>query len=351
MQEDLTILHLDLDAFYASVEEVDNPSLKNIPMAVGGLSENSIITTANYPARKYGVHSAQPVFIAKSLCPNLVIMPMRRMKYVEMSGRVFSIIKSYSNIVEQVSIDEAYLDISHCKTDPMDIVTRLKDEIYSKTGLTASVGLSYNKFLAKLASDWNKPNGIKVIRKEDVPKILLDLPVKRLHGIGSVAAARLRELGIETIEDLYGLSKEFMVEFFGIHGEEVYERIRGIDLRPVEISRKRKSIGVEKTFSETDNLNEIREYIREFSRELSLDLLKKQISAETITVKIKYNDFIQKTRSKTLATGIYEWEQVCDVALDLLESFIIDRPIRLLGVYGSNLVDLNREQLDFLGSV
>lgn len=342
------IIHVDIDAFYASVEELDNKDLKNHPVVVGGLFDGAIVTTANYEARKYGIHSAMPIFMAKNLCKDLIVVPVRRERYLEKSKEVFNILSTYSKIIEKVSIDECYLDVSNSNRDSVEIVKSIMREVREKTGLSVSVGLSYNKFLAKVASDWNKPQGMKIISKEDVPNILLDLDISKVHGIGSKSEKKLKNIGINTVEDLLQLSEEFLTENFGKMGHELYERIRGIDNRKVTSHRERKSIGVERTFKSTRDKKVLHNYIDRFSRELSIDLKNKNLGFNTLTVKMKNSDFESTTKSKTLEHTIMSYEDIYRLSLELFEEVYKNESLRLIGVAASNLVDLNIIQLSFI---
>ncbi|MBU5426315.1 DNA polymerase IV [Tissierella pigra] len=342
----LNIIHVDMDAFYAAVEEEDNPKLKGLPVIVGGLSNHGIVTTANYEARKYGIHSAMPIFMAKQRCPKGFYISPRMKRYQEVSKNVFNILYEFTDLIEQVSIDEAYLDISHIDLEPLKLVEEMKYKVQQSTGLTMSVGISYNKFLAKLASDWNKPNGIKIITKEMVPNILLPLPIRKVHGVGPKSARKLNGIGIYTVEDLLGLTVEFLEELFGKSGREIYDRIRGIDNREINTNRERKSLGVERTFEEiTDNKEVLINYLKTFSEELSYDLKSRNIQGRTITVKIKDENFIVQTRSKTLNEYINDLPRIFDMALELLNDIELDSKIRLLGVTASNLITSELEQL------
>jgi len=344
--EKLNIIHVDLDAFYASVEEQDNPSLKGLPVIVGGTSNHGIVTTANYEARKYGIHSAMPIFIAKQKCPHGCFLPVRMERYKEVSRQVFEILYEVTDLVEPLSIDEAYLDISQTNTDPIKIAKEIKRKVMKETGLTISIGISYNKFLAKLASDWNKPNGLKVITKDMVPDILLPLPVKSVYGIGAKSAKKLNSIGIYTIEDLMRLSEEFLVEFFGKSGIEIYNRIRGIDSRKVNTSRERKSIGTETTFSHyTNDKNILKNFLHNFALELESDLESRNLQAKTITLKIKDINFKIRTKSKTLNRYVNSFEDIFEVAENLLDEIEIEKELRLIGLTASNLETLKLEQL------
>ena len=245
------IFHVDCDAFYASCEELRNPKLKNHPLAVGGLSNKSILTTANYKAREFGLHSAMPVFMAKELCPNLILLPVDHKYYREKSKEVFSLVKEYAKLMEQVSVDEAYLLV---ETDSAkDLARNLQEKVLEKTGIGISIGISYNKFLAKLASDWQKPHGITQIRKEDLEYFLPDIPVKKVHGIGKKTSERLNKIGIYKVEDLLKLDYEYLIDNFGKQGAYIYHVIRGVDERKINPSRVRKSIGKERTFAQNTN--------------------------------------------------------------------------------------------------
>lgn len=341
-----SIIHVDIDAFYASVEELDNPSLKGKPVVVGGLSKRSIITTANYEARKYGLHSAMPMFMAKNLCENLIVMPMRRSRYLEKSKEVFEILKKYSKIIEKVSIDESYLDVTD-KNFNREKILELKEDVFKNTGLKVSVGLSYNKFLAKLASEWNKPDGIKIITKEDMPEILLPLDVSKIHGIGKKSEKKLKNIGIFTVRDMYELSEEFLIELFGKMGEELYLRIRGIDNRSVKVHRERKSIGTETTFKDTNDIEVLKDYLKDFSKEVSKSLIKNSTAAFTLTLKMKSKDFVTTTRSKTFEASIYKKEDIYRNVIELFDEYYDNKKLRLIGITASNLVDLNTYQLSF----
>ncbi|MGO1580730.1 MAG: DNA polymerase IV [Peptoniphilaceae bacterium] len=341
------IIHMDIDAFYASVEELDNPKFIGKALVVGGLSDSSIVTIANYQARKYGIHSAMPIFMAKSLCPNLQIAPMRRKRYLEKSQEVFSIVKDYSKIIEKVSIDECYIDISKSLKEPMDIINSMKNRIKKETGLTISVGLSYNKFLAKLASDWNKPNGVKVISKEDIPNILLGLDIKKVHGLGHKSQERLRNIGINTIEDLMGLEEDFLCELFGKMGSEIFNRIRGIDNRKVSPNRIRKSLEVERTFDATRDTKILKSYLEDYSLELENDLKNKNIGFKTLSLKFKSWDFVISSHSKTYYNTLTEYKEILDRAIFLFEENYKVEKLRLMGLSASNLVDLDKIQLSF----
>lgn len=345
-EDNLHILHIDMDAFYASVEEQDNPALKGKPLIVGGSSNHGIVTTANYEARKYGIHSAMPIFMAKQMCPKGIFVPTRIKRYRDVSREVFSVLHKFTDKLEQVSVDEAYLDLSKVEGDKLEACFEMKREVLKKTGLTLSMGLSYNKFLAKLGSDWNKPDGIKIIRQDMVPEILLPLSIKKIHGIGRKTAKKLNDIGIYKVEDLIDLSEEFLVELLGKHGTEIYYRIRGHDNRRLETERERKSLGTETTFEvATRDKNILKEYIYEFALEIENELKIKNIQGKTITLKLKDDEFKSKTRSRTLDYEINNSIEIKNLACMLLDEIDIDKKIRLIGVTISNLSNRDKVQL------
>jgi len=350
MGKPLNFLHLDMDAFYASVEERDNPSLKGKPVIVGGKSNRGIVTTCNYEARKYGVHSAMPIFMAKERCPNGIFISGRMSKYQEVSRDVFSILREISRNIEPLSIDEAFMDISNIPLRPEQIRDLIKEKVLKKTGLTLSIGVSYNKFLAKLASDWNKPDGFMIITEEMMPEILFPLPVKKVYGIGAKSQNKLNSIGIYTIEDLYSLDEKFLIDMFGKGGKEIFDRIRGIDKRQIEITRERKSIGVERTFRPTRDKKVLLEYLKDFCLELEEDLKNKDLHGKTITVKIKDEDFISHTKSKTYTHYINNGEEILSLATSLFLEIEWDKSLRLLGVTMSNLLPSDLEQMSLFTS-
>lgn len=362
------ILHIDCDAFYASCEELRRPDLKEKPLAVGGLSNKSVITTANYPARKYGVRSAMPVFMAREKCPNLIILPVDRKYYKEKSMEVFEIVKKYAHVFEQVSIDEAYIEIDEdsfrknisfikyyknkYRIKNMSaklLALSLQEEIFQRTGINVSIGLSYNKFLAKLASDRNKPHGFKEISFEDMPEILEDLPISKVHGIGKKTEVRLKNIGIYKISDLMRLDQDFLYENFGKNGLYIYQVIRGRDKRKVQATSVRKSMARETTFRENTNDKKILySYLDILARELESDLAAKNIQGKTINIKIKSEDFKTQTKSLTLQEPIHSYQDIYDLSKDLLDQIQENKYLRLIGISLSNLSDRKFNQLSFI---
>lgn len=343
------ILHVDMDAFFASVEQLDHPELRGKPVVVGGSSDRGVVATCSYEARKYGIHSAQPTFLAKKLCPEAIFISGDHKRYSQVSKEIFKILYSICDKVQVVSIDEAYLDVTDLYYSPMYIAKHIKERVKNEIGLTLSVGISYNKFLAKLASDWNKPDGIKMISKDMIPDILRPLEISKVHGLGKKSVDRLNKIGIFTIGDLLKYNRDFFESFMGKYGLEIYERIHGIDHRPVESeSGSRKSIGTETTLSEDlDDLEVIKSYISKFANKIENILDQKNFSAKTVTIKMKTFDFQQHTRSKTLNYSIHKAQDIESVAFDLLEEYKLAIKIRLIGVTVSNLEDRENEQLTF----
>lgn len=343
---DRKIIHVDMDAFFAAVEVRDNPSLKGKPVIVGGVSERGVVCTCSYEARVFGIKSAMPGFIAKKKCPKGIFINPRIQRYKEVSSRIFETFYGITPYVEPVSIDEAYLDITHIKENPIYIAEIIKNDVLKKEGLTLSVGISYNKFLAKIASDWNKPNGIKIIERKMVPKILFDLPINKVHGLGSKSVKKLNNIGVFNIEQLHELSKEFMIEYLGKMGAEVYNRIRGVDNREINIFRERKSVGREITLKrDTNNKTELSIYIRRFSNSIAQTLKKLNIRGKTITIKLKTSSFENHTKSKTLNRYIFKEEEIYEEAINILNDIVLDSDIRLIGVSISSLKENTKEQL------
>lgn len=340
------ILHVDMDAFFASVEQRDNPNLKGKPVIVGGNSERGVVSTCSYEARKFGVHSAMPIFIAKEKCPTGVYISGRYGRYVQISREIFKIFNEVTPLVESVSIDEAYLDLSQGKIkNGMEAARYIKNRVFKELNLTLSIGISYNKFLAKLASDWNKPNGIKEISRDMLPEVLFPLKIDRIHGLGKISVSKLNNMGIYYVKDLYKMPREFFVEYLGKNGVDIYERIRGVDLRKIELEHERKSIGKERTLKfNTNNKEELLEFLREFSYEIEDYLLRKNVMAKTITLKYKTENFENHTRSKTLNKYISNNKEIYEVAKELLEAEKL-RMVRLIGLSASSFKENEVEQI------
>ena len=351
------IIHVDMDAFYASVEQRDNPELRGKPLAVGGSAARGVVAAASYEARAFGVHSAMPSVTAKRKCPDLIFVPPRFDVYRAVSQQIREIFAEYTPLIEPLSLDEAYLDVTQ-NLKGMEVATEIALEIRTKikqvTGLNASAGISYNKFLAKMASDLNKPNGQAVITPKNGPAFVETLPVKKFHGVGPATAERMRKYGIETGLDLKSKPLAFLQEHFGKAGSYFYGIARGIDERQVKANRIRKSIGAEDTFVEDiDDLQLATAELRPLAEKVWRYCETGGIGARTVTVKIKYSDFTQATRSRTSPFPAADASGILDVASALLATVHpFARPVRLLGITLSSLTneegddDLSRTQLD-----
>ncbi|KKZ83437.1 DNA polymerase IV [Rhizobium phaseoli] len=336
------IVHIDMDAFYASVEQRDNQDLRGKPIAVGGSAARGVVAAASYEARAYGVHSAMPSVTAKRKCPELIFVAPRFDVYKAVSQQIREIFAEYTAVIEPLSLDEAYLDVTH-NLKGMEIATEIALEIRAKikqaTGLNASAGISYNKFLAKMASDLNKPNGQAVITPKNGPTFVEALLVKKFHGVGPATADKMHRLGIDTGADLKGKTLEFLVEHFGKSGPYFHGIARGIDERQVKPNRVRKSVGAEDTFSQDLHAYEpARQGLQPLIEKVWGYCEANGIGAKTVTLKVKYADFNQITRSKTvpnLLRGITELEEI--ISLMLAPIFPPRKGIRLLGITLSSL--------------
>ena len=336
------IIHVDMDAFYASVEQRDNPDLRGKPVAVGGSAARGVVAAASYEARAYGVHSAMPSVTAKRKCPDLIFVPPRFDVYKAISQQIREIFAEYTPLIEPLSLDEAYLDVTE-NLKGMEIATEIALEIRAKikavTGLNASAGISYNKFLAKMASDLNKPNGQAVITPKNGAAFVEALPVKKFHGVGPATAERMRRYGIETGLDLKSKSLAFLQEHFGKSGPYFYGIARGIDERQVKPNRIRKSVGAEDTFVEDiADLDLATAELKPLAEKVWRYCEAQGISGKTVTVKIKYSDFTQATRSRTGSVALAGIPEILAEASDLLATvYPFKRPVRLLGVTLSTL--------------
>ena len=335
------IIHVDMDAFYASVEQLDNPELRGKPIAVGGGEKRGVVSAASYEARKYGVRSAMSGYLAKQLCPELIFVRTRFDRYREVSRKIRQIFYDYTDLVEPLSLDEAYLDVTENKKGNPSatlIAKEIRERIFSELELTASAGISINKFIAKVASDINKPNGQKTIGPEEVLQFLEVLDIRKFFGIGKVTAEKMYKLGIFTGLDLKGKSQAFLESNFGKSGLHYYQVVRGIHESPVKPHRNPKSVGAERTFSE--NLSSeifMAERLAQIAGELGKRLSKNKLAGKTITLKIKYSDFSQQTRSKTLDNYISNQKEILSEAESLLLQEKLKNSVRLLGISLSNL--------------
>lgn len=335
------IIHVDMDAFYASVEQHDNPELKGKPVAVGGGSKRGVVSAASYEARKFGVRSAMAGYIARKNCPELIFVKPRFDRYKEISNQIRSIFYEYTDLVEPLSLDEAYLDVTNNKKGNPSatlIAKEIRQKIVEKTGLTASAGISINKFIAKVASDYHKPNGQKTVNPEEVIQFLEQLDIRKFYGVGKVTAEKMYRLGIFTGNDLKQKSLLFLEENFGKSGKYYYHVVRGIHNSKVKPHRTAKSVGAERTFSE--NLSSeifMLERLDHIAQELERRLKKSKIAGKTITLKIKYSDFTLQTRSKTLPYFISEQGLILETAKELLYQQKLENSVRLLGISLANL--------------
>lgn len=342
------IIHVDMDAFYASVEQMDNPELKGKPVAVGGSEKRGVVSAASYEARKFGVRSAMSGYLAKKRCPEIIFVRPRFERYSKISQQIRKIFFDYTDLVEPLSLDEAYLDVTvNKKGNPSAtlIAKEIRARILKEVGLTASAGISINKFVAKVASDYNKPNGQKTVNPEEVEEFLENLDIKKFYGIGKVTAEKMYQHGIFTGKELKTKTKEYLEEHFGKSGAHYYHIVRGIHLSEVKPERTPKSVGAEHTFSE--NLTSeifMLEKLEKISAQLEKRLKKHKIAGKTITLKIKYSDFEQHTRSKTMPYFISDKSLIFDIAKELLYQQKPQNSVRLLGITLSNLNTEKKEK-------
>jgi len=336
------IIHLDMDAFYAAVEVLDNPSLRGKPVIVGGSQKRGVVSSASYEAREFGVHSAQPVATAMRLCPKGIFVPVRMSRYKEVSEQVFEIFYHYTPLVEPLSIDEAFLDVTGSVGlfgPPEEIAKMIKRAVVEEIGITVSAGVAPSKFVAKIASDLQKPDGLTVVPEEEVKAFLGSLPIDKLWGVGKVTQEALALLSVRTVGDLSRLPLEVLERKFGKHGTHLHLLSQGIDDREVEVSEEVKSIGHEETFA--DDLLDIEAVRRELlslATRVSRRLRRHGIAGKTVTLKVKYNDFVQVTRSETLPEATEDGGEIFRRCCGLLEKTEVGkRPVRLLGISVSQL--------------
>jgi DNA polymerase IV len=337
------IIHIDMDAFFASVEQRDNPELRGKPVAVGGSKARGVVAAASYEARKFGVFSAMPSRMAQQKCPGLVFVKPRFEVYSAVSRQIREIFHHYTDLVEPLSLDEAYLDVTQNKVNMPSasiIAKERKARILEETNLTASAGVSFNKFLAKIASDMNKPNGFTLITPDKAVDLVASLAIEKFHGIGKVTAAKMQRMGIATGADLRERSEAELVRQFGKVGHYYYRIARAEDERIVQPHRIRKSVGSERTFEEDLVAEEdMLERLQFLAQEVAHDLNRLQTTAKTVTLKLKYFDFVQQTRSKTLIGHLNSADAIFTVARDLLRTpQLPQHPVRLLGISVSNLL-------------
>jgi len=341
---DRKILHVDMDAFFASVEQRDNVALRGKPVAVGGSAQRGVVAAASYEARQFGVRSAMPSVTAARRCPTLIFVPPRFDVYRTVSQQIRQIFSRYSDLVEPLSLDEAYLDVTKDKQrigSAIRIAQLIRSAIREETGLTASAGVSYNKFLAKVASDQNKPDGIFAIRPHEGMEFVASLPVRRFYGVGPKTAERMGRLGIHMGADLCSRDMDFMVEHFGKSAEYLYQAARGADQRPVRPNRIRKSVGRERTYS--DDLSTdvaLREALEGIIESVWQRIENNGVTGRTVTLKVKYADFQQITRSRSCEQFLPEKAQFGAIARELLAQLLpVPLGVRLLGLTLSGLAE------------
>jgi DNA polymerase-4 len=335
------IIHIDMDAFYASVEQMDNPELRGKPVAVGGEENRGVVSAASYEARKFGVRSAISGLQAKRNCPELIFVKPRFDRYKEISRQIHKIFRDYTDLVEPLSLDEAYLDVTkNKKGNPSAtlLAEEIRLRIFNEVGLTASAGISVNKFVAKIASDYNKPNGQKTVNPNEVIAFLEQLPIQKFYGVGKVTAEKMFQLGIFTGLDLKNRPIDFLEKHFGKSGSFYYNVVRGIHNSEVKSNRIAKSVAAEYTFD--SNLSSeifMLEKLDKIASELERRLKKHKISGKTVTLKIKYSDFTQQTRSKTMPYFIADKALILETVKELLYQERMKDSVRLLGISLSNL--------------
>jgi DNA polymerase-4 len=341
------IIHLDMDAFYAAVEVLDNPQLKGKPVVVGGSKERGVVSSASYEARKFGIHSAQPIITATHLCPQGIFLPVRMPRYRAVSRQVFEIFRGFTPLIEPLSIDEAFLDVTDCVTlfgRPEEIAKKIRRTVVEEVGLTVSAGVAPSKFVAKIASDLQKPDGLTVVPAGEVQAFLDPLPIERLWGVGRETQKALSLIGVRTIGELRAIPLDILEAKFGKHGTHLHLLSQGKDDREVEPVREAKSIGREQTFAE--DLLDIERIKREtlsLATWVSRRLRRDRLEGRTITLKVKYMDFVMVTRSTTLAEATDDGKEIFESCCRLLQKTEAGRrPVRLLGIAVSLLCKQRR---------
>ncbi|TPG36377.1 DNA polymerase IV [Flavobacterium pectinovorum] len=335
------IIHIDMDAFYASVEQMDNPALRGKPVAVGGSENRGVVSAASYEARKFGVRSAISGVLAKKYCPEIIFVRPRFDRYKEISNKIHAIFHDYTDLVEPLSLDEAYLDVTQNKKGNPSaslLAQEIRMRILNEVGISASAGISINKFVAKIASDINKPNGQKTVNPDEVEAFLEELPIRKFYGVGKVTTEKMYQLGIFTGTDLKSKTEEFLEKHFGKSGTFYYKVVRGIHNSEVKSDRITKSVAAEHTF-DVNLSSEIfmLEQLDKIATSLERRLKKHNISGKTVTLKIKYSDFTQQTRSKTLPYFILDKSLILETVEELLYQERMRDSVRLLGISLSNL--------------
>ena len=353
MPEIRKIIHIDMDAFFASIEQRDHPELRGKPVAVGGDSDRGVVAAASYEARTYGVRSAMSSRVAAKKCPDLIFVRPRFEAYKSVSKQIQEIFHLYTDLVEPLSLDEAFLDVTYSKLGPPSatlIAKEIKNRIKEETGLIASAGVSYNKFLAKIASDMDKPDGLYVIHPKEAIEFIEKLEVKKFFGIGKVTARKLNEIGVWFGKELKFLDRMELNRLFGKAGNYYYDIVRGIDNRPVAPSRERKSVGAENTFS-TDlyQTEQLLVEIKDITNTLWKRLERSGKSGRTLTLKVKFSDFEQITRSKTFPVFLDSSGSIFNEAKSLLKKEgLLPKGVRLLGLTVSNFEELEKKPVQLV---
>jgi DNA polymerase-4 len=340
------IIHIDMDAFYASVEQRDNPDLRGKPVAVGGSSKRGVVAAASYEARAFGVRSAMPSVTAQRQCPDLIFVKPRFEAYKAVSRQIRDIFTRYTDLIQPLSLDEAYLDVTHDKQgigSAVKIAKAIRAAIRQETGLTASAGVSYNKFIAKLASDQNKPDGMCVILPDQGPEFVASLPVRRFHGVGPRTAEKMAKLGVNTGADLALKDEAWLAQHFGSWGGYLFWAARGIDHRPVIANAVRKSIGAESTyFDDKRSAAELHDALEEIINVVWDRIERSQAQGRTLVLKARFSDFRTLTRSRTVGQALTDRAAIAQLGHALLEQILpVEMGVRLLGLTLSGLVDLN----------
>ncbi|MCO8113262.1 DNA polymerase IV [Acinetobacter lwoffii] len=331
------IIHLDMDAFYASVELRERPELKDLPVVIASHHPRAVVAAASYPARVYGLRSAMSMGQARKLCPQVIVIEPDFAKYRQVSAQIHQIFQQYTSLIEPLSLDEAFLDVTeNLKQIPSatEVAMRIREDIFQATGLTASAGVAPNKFLAKIASDWHKPNGICVIKPSQVQGFIQNLPLKKIPGVGKVTQEKLKSLNLETLGDLQQIDEALLIQQFGKYGRRLFLYAQGIDERPVEVERERQQISKETTFDDDLHLNQCRPYWEPLLGQVWQSLQKKQLSARGVTVKLKLKNFQVMQHSKSFKQVLRSPQELAQ-ALDLLLDDLHIAPqmqFRLIGV-------------------
>lgn len=348
------IIHIDMDAFFASMEERDDPELAKHPLVIARHPSDTggrgVVTTANYLARQYGIHSAMSAQKAFELCPQAIFKPGNHQKYREVSHQIRAIFHRYTDVIEPVSIDEAYLDVTRNKIDcpsAIKIARMIQRDIWQETHLSCSAGVSYNKFLAKLSSDYHKPRGMTVVLPEDAVAFLKQLPIEKFHGIGKKTVPRMHEMGIYTGAELYEMSEMALIRAFGKMGYSLYRKVRGIHDSPVSVTRERKSVGKEHTYGNPLTTEEqVVSQLRSIAEEVAEALKRTQKHGKTVVLKVRYTDYSTITKRVTLPVYVHKKEQLFSEASLIWEEVLgLEQGIRLLGITVTNLDPLTYENI------